>query len=88
MALAAIKEAHPSIAELFGRDLGQTFAFKESSILIDVLLRLGEQDITALPVHDCIVVSECAETIASQVMLDSFKRHTGQQGRIAIERAP
>lgn len=86
--LAAIERAHPAIAELFGRDLGQTFAFTESSILVEVLLRLGEQGVTALPVHDCILVADSAEAVASQLMLAAFRFQTGQPGRIAIERAP
>jgi hypothetical protein len=53
-----------------------------------VLLRPGEQDITALPVHDCILVPKSAEETASQVMLDSFKFHTGQPARVVVERAP
>ena len=86
-ALAAIKQRHEAIADLFGKDLGQIFVFTESSILIDVLLKLGDQEITTLPVHDCILVAESAETIASQVMLDAFTLHTGQSGRGAVERA-
>jgi hypothetical protein len=66
----------------------QIFAFTESSILVNVLLRLGDQKIAALPVHDCIIVAESADAVGSQQMLDSYKPYTGLPGRIAVEHAP
>ena len=86
--VAGLKEAHAPIAAILDRDLGQAFAFTESEILVDVLLRLIEKDVTALPVHDCIVVAESDLADAERVMLDSFKFHTRQPGCVAIERAP
>jgi hypothetical protein len=87
-AVASLKEAHPPIADMFDLDLGQTLAFTESEILVDVLLRLMELDVVALPIHDCIVVAESALVAAERAMLEAFTFHTKQTGRVSIERSP
>jgi len=85
--VASLKAAHPALAELFDRDCGQELTFTESEVLVDTLLRLQEQGITALPVHDCIVVAEGCEADAVTTYLDSFKFHTKQTGVVAVDRA-
>jgi hypothetical protein len=85
--VAALKESHAPIADIFDQDLGQQLAFTESEILVDALLRLIEQDVTALPLHDCVLVAESDEIAATGALLDSFKFHTNQTARITIERA-
>jgi hypothetical protein len=85
--VASLKHAYPDIADVFDKDLGQVFAFTESEVLVDVLLKLADRGVVALPVHDCIVVAESDVDIAQRAMLETFTYHTHQPGRVAIERA-
>lgn len=85
--VASLKQAHAPIAEMFERDLGQTFAFTESEVLVDALLSLAADGVVALPVHDCIVVAESDAAAAEHAMLASFQYHTKQPGPVDIERA-
>lgn len=85
--VAALAQHHPALAVMFGADHGQSLAFTESSILLDVLFRLKEAEVVALPVHDCIVVAESNGKIAEQTMLHVFKLHCHQDARVTIERA-
>jgi hypothetical protein len=86
--VASLKEAHPPIADVFDRDMGQELAFTESQILVSALLRLVDEGVTALPLHDCVLVAESDEAGATAAMLDSFQFHARQSGCVAIERAP
>ena len=86
-AVASLKVAHPAIADIFDRDLGQELAFTESQILVSALLRLVDEDITALPLHDCVLVAASDEAAAVAAMLDSFQFHARQPGAVTIERA-
>jgi hypothetical protein len=85
--VACLKAAHPALSSLFDADRGQEVMFTESEVLVDTLLRLQEQDVAALPVHDCIVVSEGTAAIAERAFLDAFQFHTNQAGCVSIERA-
>jgi hypothetical protein len=85
--VASLKEAHELIADVFDRDLGQELAFTESQILVSALLRLVDEGVTALPLHDCVMVAESDEAAAIAAMLNSFQFHARQPGCVAIERA-
>jgi hypothetical protein len=76
---------HAPIAHLFGKPLGTKFMFLESEILIDVLLELNEKGITALPIHDCVLVKGSVADKAKDIMLRVFNEHTGVEGSIDIE---
>ncbi len=76
---------HAPIAHLFGKPLGTKFMFLESEILIDVLLELNEKAITALPIHDCVLVKGSVADKAKDIMLRVFNEHTGVEGSIDIE---
>ncbi len=81
---AAIMAAHPDIADAFFTGIGHRCQFLESQILVEVLLTLKDKNITALPIHDAIIVPVSAVATAKQVMLDVFKRRTGQDGVVDI----
>ncbi len=72
--LAALEQAHQPIAHLFGTDVGHRIQYQESTIIVDVLLRLGRAGIVGLPIHDAILVGrshvEQASTIMEQVVID------------------
>lgn len=71
-----IKQAHPAIAQYFGTGIGMELMFRESQILVEVLLILADQGIVALPVHDAVVVKESDEATTRRVMEDVFRKHT------------
>lgn len=84
----AISGHHAPIRHLlFDPKIGMEVMYRESEILIDVLLALAEQGITALPVHDAIIVADHAESEARRVMLEVFKAHTGLTGKVDQEQA-
>src|SRR5262249_16873733 len=51
-----IKAHHSAITPLFGTGIGHYLQFLESQLLVNVLLRLAHRNVTALPLHDCVVV--------------------------------
>jgi hypothetical protein len=75
-----ISEAHPRVAQHFGTGIGMHLMFKESEIMVDLLLALKQMGIVALPVHDAVLVPEGTEASVIRVMVDTFHRHTGIQG--------
>lgn len=52
----AIRSAFPALASVFGTTKGFELTFTESQILVAALLRLNEKGITALPIHDGMMV--------------------------------
>ncbi|QFS97320.1 hypothetical protein FIV06_07805 [Labrenzia sp. THAF191b] len=76
--------AHPDISDAFFTGIGHRCQFLESQILVEVLLTLKETNIIALPIHDAIIVPASAVATAKEVMLDVFKRRTGQNGVVDI----
>ncbi len=58
---------------------------KESDILIDVLLALKKQQITALPIHDAVLVRHDNAQQAREVMVRVFQGHTGLVPEVSVE---
>jgi len=75
-AIRAVAARHPALVPHFFSGIGHRAMFMESEILIDVLLRLVERDIPALPIHDAVLVPESALREAEDVMRDVFFAHT------------
>lgn len=75
-----IVDAHPRVAQHFGTEIGLHLMFKESKIMVDLLLALKQMGIVALPVHDAVLVPEGTEESVMRVMVETFQRHTGMQG--------
>jgi hypothetical protein len=84
-AVSMIQDSHPDIAPFFGTDVGFKTMYQESEILIDILMELNGLGITALPIHDAIVVPQSDIPTAMQVMVDTFTKHTGVAGMVDIE---
>ena len=80
----AVIAAHPEIASKFFRGIGHQCQFRESQILVEVLRILNANDVTALPIHDAILVPASASSLAERVMLHTFKRKTGIDGEVSI----
>ncbi|AGI65868.1 hypothetical protein OAN307_c00950 [Octadecabacter antarcticus 307] len=75
--LKAVEQKHAAIYPLMTSGIGMQLFRKESDILVDVLLTLKTQRITALPIHDAVVVRDDQSEKAKAVMLKVFKEHTG-----------
>jgi hypothetical protein len=80
-----ILQAHPAIAHLLGTEVGHRAQFIESQVMVKVLLRLREESIVALPIHDGLVVSSDAEARAKAVMKDTFKDEVGVDCPVSVE---
>jgi hypothetical protein len=78
----AIMAYHPDIADLFHTGIGHEAQFTESQIMVDILLKLIDLDVIALPIHDAILVPSSNRDTAKQVMLDVFRTHTGTEGAV------
>jgi hypothetical protein len=75
--LAAVGKRHPLIAHRFGAGVGMLLMRKEADILVDVLVSLKDRNITALPIHDAVLVNGNHETEAKDVMIRVFREHVG-----------
>ncbi|WP_406872879.1 hypothetical protein WHT83_02565 [Aminobacter sp. P9b] len=73
----AVAAHHPAIAPLFGSGIGATLAHTESSILVAVLLRLIREGVAALPLHDCLLVSQRHKAAALAAMHEESARIVG-----------
>jgi hypothetical protein len=83
--VAAIVEYHKPISHYFFTHVGLELMFQESQILVDILLQLMEKDIVALPIHDAVIVAQSDTEEAHKVMVETFERHTGMEGKVDIE---
>ena len=69
----AVEEKHPVIAQSFRTDVGLYLQFLDSQIAAGVMVRLMEQRIVALPVHDSFLVQEEFEPELIFAMREEFK---------------
>lgn len=84
-AINAITEFHTPIKAHFYSGHGMKVMFKESQIMVDILLRLIDEGIVALPIHDALIVSEDDIHQAKRTMLEAFHGHTGVRGLVEVE---
>jgi hypothetical protein len=75
--IAAIRERHKAIAEWFECDRGLKLQRIESDILVAVLLKLVARGITALPIHDAVLVARSHGETAKRIMEAEARRVTG-----------
>lgn len=73
--LAEIVRYHAPIAHLFGTGIGFRLMNIESAILLDALFRLYAIRVTALPLHDSILVSASQETAARDAMQEAHQAY-------------
>ncbi|MBN3790440.1 hypothetical protein [Burkholderia sp. Ac-20353] len=81
---SAILRHHPAIANHFHKQRGLAVMFKESQIMVSVLLRMKATGIVALPVHDATIVAAGRVDEARAIMLEEFNAHTGLEGAVSI----
>lgn len=85
-AMSAIRQHHQPLQPHFFTGIGHQVQFIESEIMIDVLLSLRDHKVTALPIHDAVLVPGTAEAIAKEVMLSAFYQKVRVGGSVSMER--
>lgn len=68
---------HAPIADLFGTGLGFQLMRIESDMLIGVITHLASLGVTALPLHDAVLVAESKAYVAKDAMQAAFSMWTG-----------
>lgn len=81
----AVLDFHRPVAHLFYQGQGLHGMFKESEIMVKVLLSLIDQQITALPIHDGLLVGESHADKAKAAMLAAFEEVTGHTGVVKLD---
>lgn len=80
----AISDYHPSISHLFHNGIGYHTQFIESEIMVGVLINLIEAGVTALPIHDAMLVQERHSALAKDAMLSAFRETLGYDGVVSF----
>ncbi|KRR10040.1 hypothetical protein CQ12_06100 [Bradyrhizobium jicamae] len=75
-AIEMLAAKHAPIAHLFGTGLGFQLMRIESDMLIEVVSYLAGVGVTALPLHDAVLVAESKANVAAEGMRDVFERWT------------
>lgn len=82
-----IAEHHPVLKPLFGTSQSLRLMNMESNLLVAILLRLKGLGVAALPIHDCLLVSQRDEAVAKEVMERLCMEYLGVEGRVDIDRS-
>jgi hypothetical protein len=83
-AMRAIEDRHRPIKHLFFKGLGLKLQVQEADIMVALLLALRDEGITALPIHDCVLVPVSTAEETKAVMLSTFKEMTGIEGVVEV----
>lgn len=75
--VAALTRHHGLVGHRFCVGYGLRIMRAESDILVAVLLALIDEGITALPIHDAVVVPRSKAAKAADIMRQVFKQQTG-----------
>ena len=75
-AIEMLETKHASIKHLFGAGLGFQLMRIESDMLIEVITYLAQARVTALPLHDAVLVAESKADVAARAMQAIFERGT------------
>lgn len=81
----AIRDFHRPVAHHFETGVGHHLQFLESELMTELLLRLKEKKIVALPIHDAVLVAASAEKTAHRLMNEVFKERTSMDAVIRRE---
>ncbi len=76
-AIEMLEMRHAPIKHLFGAGLGFQLMRIESDMLIEVITYLAQAGVTALPLHDAVLVAKSKADIAARAMQAVFARGTG-----------
>lgn len=80
-----VRDFHHRVSTYLHTGVGHCLTYQESNIILTVLTRLNQRGITALPIHDAVIVAEPFQDQAIEIMLEVFKNITGIDGIVSIE---
>lgn len=80
-----IGEYHSAVADHFYKGLGVKLMRKESDVMIELLLELKMQNITALPIYDGVLVAEEVHEQVIEIMKTVFEDCVGVSAVVNIE---
>lgn len=83
--MSQLRKAHAPISSLFECGEGLRIQRTESDIMVEVLLRLTEMRVTALPIHDAIIVAEPHRLRAEAVMREVFQEMSGVEAAVSVD---
>lgn len=81
-AIKMLLARHAPIADLFGTGLGFQLMRIESDMLIGIITHLASRGVTALPLHDAVLVAESKAHVAADAMQAAFGMWTGSSRAI------
>jgi hypothetical protein len=81
----AILAGHPALAATFETGAGFRIMNAESRILVAALLALADEKITALPMHDGLMVARSKATKAAHIMKEAARETTGHNLPITLK---
>lgn len=81
--MGALRRAHAPIAPLFENGEGLRIQRLESDIMVEVLIRLIGSGITALPIHDAVIVARPNRMQAEATMKDVFREKSGVDASVS-----
>jgi hypothetical protein len=84
-AIKAIEDRHHPIKHLFFAGLGLKLQAQEAEIMMALLLALRDRGITALPIHDCVLVPVSKREETRDTMLSIFAEMTGIEGVVQVK---
>ena len=70
-------ERHRVIRRFFGSDCGVHLQRLDGEMMLRILSILAQEDITALPVHDSVIVPRHAKNRAAEVMQTTYRHYMG-----------
>lgn len=80
-----IKQFHAPVDKFIYAGAGPSLTYQESNIIILVLTKLIEQGITALPIHDAVIIPNVHQSQVAKIMLQVFKNVTGIDGVVSLD---
>ncbi len=83
---ATMVSRHPAISHLFGRGIGLKLMYVESCIMVSTLLKLIENDIVALPIHDGLLVPQQHRASCIDAMESASQQIVGRSLPVRLKR--
>lgn len=80
----AIMAHHPALKAYMDQGLGHYLQYLESQILVNVLIRCAKGGVTALPIHDCIIVPQSQAQVARFLMERTITYSFGEGASIPV----
>jgi hypothetical protein len=75
--IQSVKKAHPVLEKYIYSGEANRLMLEESDIMTSVLLRLMELGISALPVHDSVIVPIQKRELVKNIMEEAYSQYTG-----------